>query len=126
MLYPEQDASCATAIEAYRPHLRPGANHTLIEWPLSKVVELWVDQLETSDERSWLEALHLRYVELEASLGSWLEAHDLEVIDKRPQKGRLWVVGSDELKAVLRPQGFHHAPKGGAASGYRPAWFLPG
>lgn len=57
-----------------------------------------------------------------------LRLRKLEVIDKRPAGGALWVVGGWELSELLgglkaRGLAFHFAKNGGRASKNRPAWF---
>lgn len=52
----------------------------------------------------------------------------IEVIDRRPT-GRLWVVGGAELEPVMDAAErtgwiFRFTPNGGAATGYRPGWYL--
>jgi very-short-patch-repair endonuclease len=58
----------------------------------------------------------------------FLRLRKLEVIDKRPAGGALWVVGGSELSELLgglkaRGYAFHFAKNGGRASKNRPAWF---
>lgn len=63
------------------------------------------------------------------SLCEYLEYRGLEVIDKRPYRGRLWVVGTEEsigkmindAKQIFRIGGTYCS--GGRATGYRPGWF---
>lgn len=59
---------------------------------------------------------------------SALKRKGLEVIDKRPVGGALWVVGGPELADVLNEfmeygHRFSFAAKGGRASRHRPAWY---
>lgn len=59
---------------------------------------------------------------------SLLEQQGLEIIDKRPMGGSLWVIGGKELSALmvqLRGHGtiFTFAANGGRATNHRPAWF---
>lgn len=60
-----------------------------------------------------------------------LRSVGLEVIDKRPQGGALWVVGGNELKTLMdafAAQGlaFTYTPGGSKSTGNRPAWFIKG
>lgn len=57
-----------------------------------------------------------------------LRSVGLEVIDKRPQGGALWVVGGNELKTLMdafAAKGllFTFTPGGSTGTGNRPAWF---
>ena len=72
VLYHDEDASCADAIQAYRPHLRPEAADTLLEWPLSHVINAWdsEDMLETLTQK-WLADFRLRYLDLKRSEAAW-------------------------------------------------------
>lgn len=62
-------------------------------------------------------------------LADILAGKGLEVVDKRPQGGALWVVGGTELRAVfveMRRLGFTFAftPNGSRSTSYRPSWYL--
>jgi predicted peroxiredoxin len=62
------------------------------------------------------------------SLLSFLKSQGLEVIDKRPYNGALWVVGGNELQHLmiqLKKAGvnFVFTDRGGRASRHRPAWY---
>ncbi|MEX2159914.1 MAG: DUF3320 domain-containing protein [Dehalococcoidia bacterium] len=50
--------------------------------------------------------------------------HGLEVIDRRPVGGTLWVIGGSDHKAALAPLGFSFTPKGGKVSGHKPSWYF--
>jgi curved DNA-binding protein CbpA len=59
---------------------------------------------------------------------AFFSSRDIEVIDKRPERGALWVVGGPDLAPVLKDlsaQGFEFAfaTGGGRATGHRPAWY---
>lgn len=71
VVYPTGDKACAEAIAAYRPLLRPEGAPTLLVWQLEAVVAAWTGRLETTDERAWLAAFHLRYLDLPASEAAW-------------------------------------------------------
>lgn len=58
----------------------------------------------------------------------FLQGHHLEVIDKRPVGGALWVVGGREISEILeglaaKGHRFSFAQNGGKATKNRPAWF---
>jgi hypothetical protein len=53
-----------------------------------------------------------------------LRSRGLEVIDERPDGGRLWVVGGKELHSFLSPRGFVWGPRGAAVTDYRPGWYF--
>lgn len=60
---------------------------------------------------------------------AFLDAQGLEVIDKRPQGGSLWVVGGRglfDLMTEVRVRGlnFAFAKNGARSTRYRPAWYL--
>lgn len=62
-------------------------------------------------------------------LVGYLEKLDLEVIDKRPSGGALWVVGGWELNETLFPLKekkiyFRFVNKGSKSTKNKPAWFL--
>jgi hypothetical protein len=57
-------------------------------------------------------------------LPALLRSGGLEVVDERPDGGRLWVVGGKELYSFLSPRGFVWGPGGAAATDYRPGWYL--
>lgn len=64
-------------------------------------------------------------------IGECLKKYDLEVIDKRPYGGALWIVGGWGLKEKLwkwKPHGLHFrfARNGSQSTSRRPAWFLLG
>jgi len=63
-------------------------------------------------------------------LAVFFEALGFEVIDKRPQRGAVWVVGdNEELTEIMKGLAhryavrFAFAPEGGRASGHQPAWY---
>lgn len=66
---------------------------------------------------------------LKMSLSEYLEYRGLEVIDKRPYRGRLWVVGTEEsigeiindAKRIFKIGGTYCS--GGRSTSYRPGWF---
>jgi hypothetical protein len=60
---------------------------------------------------------------------AFLMRHRLKIVDKRPSKGRLWVVGGPELKVILdqlKGDGirFQYVSGGGKATDGRPGWFM--
>ncbi|MBP3970099.1 hypothetical protein KAF80_13750 [Bacillus sp. WL1] len=70
-------------------------------------------------------------LEEDFDLISYLQSHDVEIIDKRSAGGSLWLVGSWELKEVLDPLKprkiyFRYTAKGGRVTKRKPAWFLMG
>lgn len=72
VLYHDGDKKCTEAITAYRRHLHPEAERTLLSWRLSDVVAAWEGAAETPDEKRWLAALRLRYLDLSASEEEWI------------------------------------------------------
>ncbi|MCD5324458.1 MULTISPECIES: sigma factor-like helix-turn-helix DNA-binding protein [Pontibacillus] len=63
------------------------------------------------------------------ALFSYLKEHGLEVLDKRANKGAIWVVGNWSLKEILFPLKkyniyFRFAKKGSKSTKRRPAWFM--
>ncbi|MDP2729714.1 MAG: DUF2791 family P-loop domain-containing protein, partial [Dehalococcoidales bacterium] len=65
---------------------------------------------------------------LNLSLVERLRSRGLEVIDKRPSGGALWVIGGLELMSLLKQLGdqgvsFKFASGGGQATKERPAWW---
>lgn len=70
-------------------------------------------------------------LEEDFDLMSYLQSHDVEIIDKRSAGGSLWLVGGWELKEVLDPLKprkiyFRYTAKGGRVTKRKPAWFLMG
>lgn len=53
-----------------------------------------------------------------------LRSRGLEVIDRRPEGGALWVVGGRDLADFLIGLGFKFAPLGSKSTRGRPAWYL--
>ena len=69
-------------------------------------------------------------VNLRNDLKGFFLSHQLEVIDKRPKGGALWVVGcesqiDDIVEAACRRFGIdgYYALNGGRATNHRTAWF---
>jgi len=71
VVYHTEDVACTKAIETYRLQLEPWAQSTLLDWPLGDVVERWAALLEGRNQREWLNAFRLRYLDLEASRPAW-------------------------------------------------------
>ncbi|WOA64420.1 sigma factor-like helix-turn-helix DNA-binding protein [Bacillus mycoides] len=70
-------------------------------------------------------------LEEDFDLMSYLQSHDIEIIDKRSAGGSLWLIGGWELKEVLdslkpRKIYFRYTAKGGRVTKRKPAWFLMG
>ncbi|HDR6309430.1 TPA: hypothetical protein QCU60_001251 [Bacillus cereus] len=70
-------------------------------------------------------------LEEDFDLMSYLQSHDIEIIDKRSAGGSLWLIGGWELKEVLDPLKlrkiyFRYTAKGGRVTKRKPAWFLMG
>ncbi|SYX86199.1 DUF4145 domain-containing protein [Paenibacillus alvei] len=64
-------------------------------------------------------------------VGDYLSDQGLNVVDKRPNGGALWIVGGWELKEALfslKPQGilFKYAKNGSQSTKRKPAWFMMG
>jgi len=65
----------------------------------------------------------------DSDLTSYLSDRGLEIVDKRPSGGNLWVIGGQELSGLMeqlqrRGTKFDFTPNGGKASGYRAAWHV--
>jgi len=71
VVYHDEDTGCTRAMDAYRAQLEPGSESTLLDWPLGHVVERWTGLLQSREERDWLNAFRLRYLDLEASRPAW-------------------------------------------------------
>ncbi|HDR4726448.1 hypothetical protein J0835_04855 [Bacillus cereus group sp. Sample62] len=70
-------------------------------------------------------------LEEDFDLMSYLQSHDIEIIDKRSAGGSLWLIGGWELKELLDPLKpreiyFRYTAKGGRVTKRKPAWFLMG
>lgn len=65
------DNKCDDALEAYRMNLLPQGKANLLIWPLNDVINGWLAQPETKEEESWLQALRVRYLDIEASEAAW-------------------------------------------------------
>ncbi len=93
------------------------------------------------EKRAGYDELYVEWKRLELERGSpssagagsdlvgFLEAQGLEIIDKRPRGGALWVVGGkdkSDLMAELRGRGFNFAfaSRGSYSTLHRPAWYL--
>ncbi|HHK5614731.1 TPA: sigma factor-like helix-turn-helix DNA-binding protein [Bacillus paranthracis] len=84
--------------------------------------EKTLEKVETTDTE---------VLEEDFDLISYLQSHDIEIIDKRSAGGSLWLVGGWELKEVLDPLKprkiyFRYTAKGGRVTKRKPAWFLMG
>lgn len=60
------DRSCERNVQAYSQLLRDG-DDTLIDMPLDTLLARWSTAVSTESHRSWLAALHERYLDLEKS-----------------------------------------------------------
>ncbi len=65
------DPTCSDAICAYRPHLLPASASTLLEWPISTLVECCASVTVSREQRDWINAYRLRYLGLQASQPAW-------------------------------------------------------
>lgn len=72
------DAACPKAVTAYAAHLLPAGNKTLLSWPLNILLNTWRPLATTREEHFWIQALRLRYLDLEASEASWCQRPDRE------------------------------------------------
>lgn len=72
VLYHDDDISCPKAMKTYRSVLLPKAQETLLDWPLSIVLETWQNLLETAEQKSWFVDFRLRYWALDASKEAWV------------------------------------------------------
>lgn len=84
--------------------------------------EKTLEKVETTDTE---------VLEEDFDLISYLQSHNIEIIDKRSAGGSLWLVGGWELKEVLDPLKprkiyFRYTAKGGRVTKRKPAWFLMG
>ena len=71
VVYHDEDASCARAIDTYGEMLRPEFKHTLLRWRLEELVSEWEQQLKSTEDQEWLAAFRLRYLSLSESDGAW-------------------------------------------------------
>ena len=71
VLYHDDDESCPKAMTKYREHLRAESHATLLDWPLSHVLEEWKKLLETSKHHAWFADFRLRYWDLDGSQMAW-------------------------------------------------------
>lgn len=71
VVYHQDNDHCADAIDAYRQHLLPRGDETLIAWPLDRVITAWDPVLEP-EQRKWLDDFRARYLDLDASESAWL------------------------------------------------------
>ena len=60
-----------------------------------------------------------------------LDEREIEIIDRRPKGGSLWVIGGSSLKSLMSELAecgarFTHKAEGVKATGYRPGWWLTG
>lgn len=84
------------------------------------------EKTPTKEETTKVEVL-----EEDFDLMSYLQSHDIEIIDKRSAGGSLWLIGGWELKEVVDPLKplkfyFRYTAKGGRVTKRKPAWFLMG
>src|SRR5262249_13621684 len=60
------DVTATAIIDPYRSSL-VGPDQTFCDWPLDRLVDAWSAVAVTEDEKSWLAAFRLRYLDLTAS-----------------------------------------------------------
>ena len=65
------DTGCPGSISSYSEHLLPSGRESLLSWPLNSLIDTWQSLASNREERSWLQSLRLRYLELEASEAAW-------------------------------------------------------
>jgi len=66
-----RDKKCDKALSAYCENLLPEGKANLLKWPLDYLISKWLVHTDTKEEQSWLQAFHLRYLDLEASETAW-------------------------------------------------------
>lgn len=96
--------------------------------PVKEEVQELVIKEKTPEKE---ETTDTEILEEDFDLMSYLQSHDIEVIDKRSAGGSLWLIGGWELKEVLDPLKprkiyFRYTAKGGRVTKRKPAWFLMG
>lgn len=96
--------------------------------PVKEEVQEPVQKEKTLEK---VETTATEILEEDFDLISYLQSHDVEIIDKRSAGGSLWLVGGWELKEVLDPLKprkiyFRYTAKGGRVTKRKPAWFLMG
>ena len=93
--------------------------------PVKEEVQEPVQKEKTLEK---VETTATEILEEDFDLISYLQSHDVEIIDKRSAGGSLWLVGGWELKEVLDPLKprkiyFRYTAKGGRVTKRKPAWF---
>jgi len=73
-----KDKVCHSAFDAYRKNMLPTGTATLLVWSLDDLIDRWLRQVRTREEQSWLQALRLRYLDLEASEAEWQQSRRLQ------------------------------------------------
>ena len=67
VIYHDGDTACTKALGIYRPLLRPDAPSSLLSWSLLDIITRWCQLPHPRAVREWLNAFHLRYIDLQAS-----------------------------------------------------------
>ncbi|MGL4648221.1 MAG: PGN_0703 family putative restriction endonuclease [Caldilineaceae bacterium] len=71
VLHPAGDRACSEALRAYRGLLTPAGDSTLAVWQLEETIGVWRTILQSERDRAWLDALSMRYAELDLSQRAW-------------------------------------------------------
>ena len=66
-----KNQECHEAIDSYCENLLPRYSASLFRWSLPDLVNLWFEKAQSRQEKSWLQAFRLRYLDLEASERDW-------------------------------------------------------
>ena len=88
-----------------------------IQTPESEFIQMALEWMESETEKF--------------DLMGYLVGQGLEVADKRPKGGSLWVIGGQELNQIMKEvsrKGYHftYSPKGGKATKNRAGWYYKG
>jgi hypothetical protein len=65
-----KDTDCAAVVAGYQALLKPN-DDTFVDMPLDRLVNAWRPLLNDDEEHAWLNAFHLRYLDLSASEAAW-------------------------------------------------------
>ncbi|PFJ17075.1 hypothetical protein COD67_17040 [Bacillus cereus] len=113
--------------EVVQVAVEPEAQKEEVQEPVMEEQESVIKEKKPVKE----EITDVEILEEDFDLISYLQSHDIEVIDKRSAGGSLWLIGGWELKEVLDPLKprkiyFRYTAKGGRVTKRKPAWFLMG
>lgn len=73
VVYHDADGKCQKAMREYRKRMKASGDETLLDWSLSRILDAWEPVLEGREEKEWLKAFRLRYLDMDASEPEWNE-----------------------------------------------------